>query len=49
VEHLWSYTNWEIREFTLPYEKKDASTIEFKVQLDKDQEVLLNYTVRYYR
>ncbi len=49
VEHLWSYSQWEIQESTLPYEKKDASTIEFKVRLDKDQEVLLNYTVRYYR
>lgn len=49
VEHLWSYTEWEIRESSLPYEKKDANTIEFKVQLDKDQEVLLTYMVRYYR
>lgn len=49
VEHLYAYTEWEIRESTLPYEKKDANTIEFKIQLDPDQEVLLNYTVRYYR
>ncbi|KPL00953.1 MAG: hypothetical protein AMJ91_02470 [candidate division Zixibacteria bacterium SM23_73_3] len=49
VEHLYSYTEWEIRESTHSYEKKDASTIEFKIQLDKDQEVVLNYTVRYYR
>jgi len=49
VEHLYSYTEWEIRESTHTYEKKDASTIEFKIQLDKDQEVVLNYTVRYYR
>lgn len=49
VEHLYSYTDWEIRESTFPYEKKDASTIEFKIPLAKDQEVVLNYTVRYYR
>jgi hypothetical protein len=49
VEHLWSYTQWEIREASHPYEKKDATTIEFKIGLDKDQEVILNYTVRYYR
>lgn len=49
VEHLWSYSQWEIREFSLSYEKKDANTVEFKVRVDKDQEVLLNYTVRYYR
>ena len=49
VEHLYGYTEWEIREASLPYEKKDASTIEFKVSLAPDEEVLLNYTVRYYR
>ena len=49
VEGLWSYTEWEIRESSHPYEKKDANTIEFKIQLDKDAEVVLNYTVRYYR
>jgi len=49
VEHLYAYTEWEIRESTFPYEKKDASTIEFKISLEKDQEVVLNYTVRYYR
>jgi hypothetical protein len=49
VEHLYTYTEWEIREATHEYEKKDADTIEFKISLDKDQEVILNYTVRYYR
>jgi hypothetical protein len=49
VEHLRSYTQWEIRESSLPYQKKDASTIEFEVRLEKDQEVPLTYTVRYYR
>ena len=49
VEHLYAYTEWEIRESTFDYEKKDANTIEFKIRLDPDQEVVLNYTVRYYR
>ncbi len=49
VEHLYPHTEWEIRESTHDYEKKDANTIEFKIHLDKDQEVVLNYTVRYYR
>ncbi len=49
VEHLYTYIQWEIRETTSDYEKKDASTIEFKVSLSSDQEVVLNYTVRYYR
>lgn len=49
VEHLYSYVQWEITESSIPYDKKDASTIEFKVQLAKDQEVTVNYTVRYSR
>jgi hypothetical protein len=49
VEHLYAYTEWEIRESSHTYEKKDANTIEFKIQLAPDLEVMLNYTVRYYR
>jgi len=49
VEHLYGYTEWEIRESSLPYEKKDATTIEFKAGLAPDEEVVLTYTVRYYR
>jgi hypothetical protein len=49
VEHLYAYTEWEIRESSYTYEKKDASTIEFMIQLAPDQEVVINYTVRYYR
>jgi hypothetical protein len=49
VEHLYSYVQWEIKESSIPYEKKNASTVEFKVQLAKDQEVTVNYTVRYTR
>ena len=49
VEHLSAYTEWEIRESTQGYEKKDAGTIEFKIHLAPDEEVVVNYTVRYYR
>jgi hypothetical protein len=49
VEHLRPYTQWEIKESSLPYQKKDANTIEFRVRLEKDQEVPLTYTVRYYQ
>lgn len=49
VEHLSAYTEWEIRESTYSHEKKDAGTIEFKIRLAPDEEVVLNYTVRYYR
>jgi hypothetical protein len=49
VEHLYTYTNWEILESNFQYEKKDANTIEFKISLEKDEEKILNYTVRYVR
>jgi len=49
VEHLYPYTNWEILESNFKYEKKDANTIEFKILLEKDEEKILNYTVRYIR
>jgi len=47
VEHLYPYTNWEISENNFKYEKKDASTIEFKIPLEKNQEQIVNYKVRY--
>jgi hypothetical protein len=49
IEHLYTYTNWEILESNFRYEKKDASTIEFKIPLEKDQEQIVNYRVRYTR
>jgi hypothetical protein len=49
VEHLYFYTNWEITESNFKYEKKDAGTIEFKIPLAKDEEKIINYTVRYTR
>jgi hypothetical protein len=49
VEHLHPYVEWQILESTFRYEKKDAGTIEFKIALEKDEEKVLNYTVRYTR
>ena len=49
VEHFRAYVNWEILESNFKYEKKDAGTIEFKIALEKDEEKILNYTVRYTR
>ncbi|MGB8656451.1 MAG: DUF4139 domain-containing protein [Candidatus Zixiibacteriota bacterium] len=49
VEHLSASNEWEIRESSSPYEKMDANTIWFRVQLPKDQEAIVNYTVRYHR
>lgn len=41
------YTNWELLESTHKYEKKDASTIIFKVSIPKGKEVVLKYKVRW--
>lgn len=49
VEHLYYYANWEIIESNFKYEKKDANTIEYKIPLAKDEEKIINYTVRYIR
>lgn len=49
IEHLYPYTNWEILESNFKYEKKDANTIEFKIPLEKNQEQIVNYKVRYVR
>ena len=45
TEHLWG--DWEIRESSHTYDKKDANTIEFLIPLKKDAEVTVKYTVLY--
>ncbi len=47
VEHLFRWMNWEIKEKSLPFEKKDAQTVEFRVPLKPDQEQVITYTVNY--
>lgn len=47
-EKLWRYTNWEIRNSTAKYEKKDASTIEYVVKIPKNGEQKISYTVKYW-
>ncbi len=47
VEHLYRWTNWEIREPSNAFEKKDAQTIEFRVALKPGEEKTLSYTVHY--
>jgi hypothetical protein len=48
VEHL-SYGDWEITKTDTEFVKKDAYTIEFTLNLEKDQEKKINYTVTYRR
>ncbi|MCE5252182.1 DUF4139 domain-containing protein [bacterium] len=45
VEHLWG--DWEIREKSTDFVKKDANTIEFNVTIPADGEAVITYTVRY--
>ncbi|NUO09791.1 MAG: DUF4139 domain-containing protein [Candidatus Brocadia sp.] len=45
TEHLWG--EWEIRESSHPYNKKDASTIELSIPVKKDAETIVKYTVLY--
>lgn len=47
VEHLFRWTNWEIKDKSQSFEKKDAQTIEFRVVLKPDEEKNIRYTVNY--
>lgn len=44
VEHLWG--DWEILESSHPYQKINAYTIEFKVAVEPDKELVITYRVR---
>lgn len=43
-EHLWG--DWTITESTAPSVKKDATTAEFQIPVEADQEAVLSFTVR---
>ena len=47
VEHLYRWTNWEIREESNTYLETDAQTMEFRVPLKTDEERVIRYTVHY--
>ncbi|MEZ0274517.1 MAG: DUF4139 domain-containing protein, partial [Roseimicrobium sp.] len=38
VEHLFRWVNWEVRQPSSPFTKKDAQTIEYRVTLKPDEE-----------
>jgi hypothetical protein len=48
VEHLFRWSNWEIKDKSQPFEKKDAQTVEFRVPLKPDEEKTVTYTVNYW-
>lgn len=47
VEHLYRWTNWRILEKSDEFTKKDAQTVEFRVQVPADTEKAVSYRVRY--
>ena len=47
VEHLYRWTNWEVREPSNTFLKTDAQTIEFRIPLKPDEERVVTYTVHY--
>ncbi len=47
VEHLFRWSNWQITQASADYNKLDAQTIEFRVNVPPDGEQTVNYTVRY--
>lgn len=46
-ERLFRWADWEILSASLPYEKHDARTIEFRPSVPPGEEVIVRYTVRY--
>ncbi len=47
VEHLYRWTNWEIRDPSNTHLKTDAQTIEFRIPLKVGEEKIITYTVHY--
>lgn len=46
-EHLYRWTQWNIVQASAKYEKKNADTIEFKLDVPASGEATLSYTVQY--
>jgi hypothetical protein len=47
VEHLYRWTNWEIRKNSDPFSKVDSQTIAFTVTIPADAEKTVDYQVHY--
>ncbi len=47
VEHMYRWSNWEIRRNSDPYEKSDSRTIEFTVEVPANSDRTVNYQVHY--
>ncbi len=47
VEHLYRWFTWDITAASSDYLKSDSQTIEFRVQVNPDEEKVITYTVHY--
>ncbi len=47
IEHANLGGNWTLTTQSQPHEKKDATTFEFRVPLQPDEEKVITYTIRY--
>jgi len=47
VEHMYRWSNWEIRRNSDAYEKTDSRTIQFTVEIPPNSERTVNYQVHY--
>jgi hypothetical protein len=47
VEHLYRWSNWEIKAKSDDFVKKDSQTIEFRIPVKPDEERIVTYTVHY--
>jgi hypothetical protein len=47
VEHLYRWSNWEIKAKSDDFVKKDSQTIEFRIPVKPDEEKTVTYTVHY--
>jgi len=48
VEHLYRWSNWEIREASHTHKKIDSQTMEFRIKLEPDEEKTITYLVHYW-
>ena len=47
VEHLYRWTNWQIKDNSDDFEKTDSRTIQMTVQVEPNEEKVITYTAHY--
>ncbi len=47
VEHMYRWIQWEMKSKSMPFEKTDARTIEFRPKVPANGEAVITYTVHY--